>query len=252
LSTLAVSARLRLLIVALAALAAALATARLGWWQLDRAAQKNALQRSVDERARMAPLDGNALARDAAAALSQHHRPVLLTGHWSATHTVFLDNRQLGDGRPGFFVVTPLRLADGRAVLVQRGWVARDGRERTRLPQIVTPEGEVRLAGRIAPPPARLYQFEVQEHGRIRQNLDVDGFARETGLALAPLSVLQTAPAVPEDDASLRRDWPAPASGVAKHHGYAFQWFALSALVVFLYVWFQFIQPRRRRAESSA
>jgi surfeit locus 1 family protein len=242
-----VNARLRRLIVALAALATVLATARLGLWQLDRAAQKTALQESIDAAARMAPLDGSALSRDARAATAQHHRHVVLRGRWSAAHTVFLDNRQLGDGHPGFFVVTPLVLDDGRAVLVQRGWTARDARERTRLPEIATPGGDVMLAGRIAPPPARLYEFEAQASGRIRQNLDLDGFARETGLALAPLSVLQTAPAAPIDEPSLRRDWPPPALGVAKHHGYAFQWFGLSALVVFLYVWFQLIQPRRRR-----
>jgi surfeit locus 1 family protein len=248
LSRAGVSARLRRLIVALAALATVLATARLGLWQLDRAAQKSALQQSIDTSARMETLDGNALARDERSALAQHHRPVTLRGRWSAPHTVFLDNRQMGDGRPGFFVVTPLVLNDGRAVLVQRGWVARDARERTRLPVVTTPDGEIALSGRISPPPGRLYEFEAQASGRIRQNLALDSFARETGLALAPLSVLQTAPAAPVDDFSLRRDWPLPASGVAKHHGYAFQWFGLSALVVILYVWFQLIQPRRRRA----
>jgi len=35
------------------------------------------------------------------------------------------------------------------------------------------------------------------------------------------------------------------ASGVEKHHGYAFQWFGLSALIALLYVWFQIVQPRR-------
>ena len=46
----------------------------------------------------------------------------------------------------------------------------------------------------------------------------------------------------------LRRDWPAPAADLGKHHGYAFQWFALSTLIMGLYVWFQLIQPRRRAA----
>ena len=239
---------LRRVIVALAALATVLATARLGLWQLDRAAQKTDLQQSIDAASRMPPLDGGALARDAQTAQTQHHRPVHLRGRWAAAHTVFLDNRQMGDGRPGFFVLTPLVLSDGRAVVVQRGWVARDLQERMRLPALTTSDSEVALEGRIAPPPARLYEFEAQNSGRIRQNLDLDSYARETGLALVPLSVLQTAPAAPVDDTSLRRDWPMPQSGVAKHHGYAFQWFGLSALVVILYVWFQLIQPRRRRA----
>ncbi len=242
--------RQRFVIVTLAAVVTALATARLGFWQLDRAAQKTALQRSIDERARMTPLEGNMLARDAGGAREQHHRPVRLEGRWAAHHTVFLDNRQLGDGRPGFFVVTPLVLGDGRAVLVQRGWLPRDAADRTRLPVLDTPGGDVTVSGRIAPPPARLYQFGAEERGRIRQNLDPDAFGRETGLRLAPVSVLQTdrlqgGSAI---GATLRRDWPAPTLRVAQHHGYAFQWFGLSALVVLLYVWFQLISPRRRRA----
>jgi surfeit locus 1 family protein len=44
----------------------------------------------------------------------------------------------------------------------------------------------------------------------------------------------------------LLRDWPAPDAGLQKHYGYAFQWFALSALILGLYVWFQLIRPRRQ------
>lgn len=238
------SPRVRFAVVTMAALVAFAATARLGLWQLDRGAQKAALQAAIDERAKLPPLV--ALEGEAA---QQHHRRITLAGRWSAAHAVFLDNRQL-DGRPGFYVVTPLVLDDGRAVLVQRGWVARDANDRTRLPALATPAEALRIEGRIAPPPARLYDFAGGETGRIRQNLDLGAFARETGLRLVPqLSVLQTdAPSAA--DAPLRRDWPVPGSGVAKHHGYAFQWFGLSALIAVLYVWFQFIQPRRidRRA----
>jgi surfeit locus 1 family protein len=75
--------------------------------------------------------------------------------------------------------------------------------------------------------------------------------ARESGLPLRPLSVMQLdEPGQPPD--GLLREWPAPAAGVHKHHGYAFQWFALSALSILLYVWFQLIRPRRRAAAPSA
>jgi surfeit locus 1 family protein len=240
------SPRARFVVITLAALVTAAITARLGLWQLDRAAQKTALQASIDERARLPPLDAAALARNADEAAAQHQRAVRLSGRWAAMHTVFLDNRQMTTGRPGFFVVTPLLLADGRSVLVQRGWAPRDAQDRTRVPKPPTPEGDVTLAGRIAPPPARLLAFDGAEQGAIRQNLDLDAFSRESGLRLLPLSVLQTQADAAHQD-GLLRDWPAPATGVAKHHGYAFQWFALSALVVILYVWFQLIQPRRRR-----
>jgi surfeit locus 1 family protein len=231
------SPRLRFVLVTLAAVAMALLTARLGFWQLSRADEKIALQAAIEQQARQPVLD--ALPDDARSASTWQHRRVRMQGRWSAAHTVYLDNRQM-NGRPGFFVVTPLVLDDGRAVLVQRGWLPRNVNERTRIDDTPPPAGQISLEGRIAPPPSRLFEFEGAGTGRIRQNVDIEAFARETGLRLVPLSVVQTGPAD-----KLLRDWPAPATGVGKHHGYAFQWFALSTLVVLLYVWFQFIQPRR-------
>lgn len=233
------SPRLQRIVIALAAAAAALLTARLGLWQLSRGAEKSALQTAIERQAQQPPLQG----LPAEVSRAPAHRRVGLAGRWSGAHTVYLDNRQMY-GRPGFYVVTPLVLADGRAVLVQRGWLPRDMRERALLPEVPTPAGEVALQGRIAPPPGRLFQFNAAGEGRIRQNLDLAAFARETGLRLVPLSVLQTEPPASE---GLRRDWPQAASGVATHYGYAFQWFGLSALVIVLYVWFQLIQPRRRQ-----
>ena len=43
---------------------------------------------------------------------------------------------------------------------------------------------------------------------------------------------------------SVAREWPRPAVDVQKHYGYAFQWFALGALMAGLYVWFQLVRPR--------
>jgi len=222
-------------------------TARLGVWQLSRAQQKESLQAAIESRAALPPLATAALAHDAQENEGQLHRRAQLRGRWLAARTVFLDNRQM-DGRPGFYVLTPLQL-DGRpeAIVVQRGWVARDFVERTRLPAVPTPDGPVELHGRIAPPPARLYEFAASASGTIRQNLDLTEFARETGLVLLPMSVLQTeVPAGTSD--GLRRDWPRPAVDVHKNLGYAVQWFALAALMTGLYVWFQLVRPRLRRA----
>jgi surfeit locus 1 family protein len=236
----------RRMVVLLAAVAGSAGTARLGIWQLDRAAQKLALQQSIDGRAQLPPLDAALLAASPGAAEAQHYRRVGLSGQWVADRTVWLDNRQML-GVPGFFVVTPLLLADGSAVLVQRGWQPRDLQDRARITPVPTPAGPVLVRGRIAPPPARLYEFGAGEQGRIRQNLDISGFASETGLKLRPLSIWQDdAPASAGD--GLQRQWPKPAVDIDRHHGYAFQWFALSALIAGLYVWFQLIRPRWRRA----
>jgi surfeit locus 1 family protein len=250
-------------VVWLAAVLAAALTARLGVWQLDRARQKLDRQARIEARADLPPLASADLARDEVTAQGQHYRRIVLRGRWLAERTVYLDNRQM-NARQGFFVVTPLLLAGGDAVLVQRGWSPRDFSDRTRLVPLPTATGEVQLDGRIAPPPSKLLALTGAETGAIRQNLDVPDFARETGLRLLPLSVLQVGPAKPTtatgdagpaesadgsarpvSDDGLLRQWLAPVVDVSKHHGYAFQWFALCALIVGLTAWFQFIRPQR-------
>jgi surfeit locus 1 family protein len=240
-------------IVALAAAMGVAVTSSLGLWQLSRAAQKQALAQALQERAAMPPLAELPASVDASPAL--WHRRITLRGRWLARHTVYLDNRQMSlrEGQKphvGFEVLTPLALADGSAVVVQRGWVPRDFHDRGKLAAVPTPEGEVTIEGRYAGPPPRLYAFEdtPTPRARVRQNLDLDAYAHEIDLALRPGSVIQTG-----DDAAsgvVHRAWSMPASGIERHYGYAFQWFGLSALLAGLYVWFQIVQPRRRRRAS--
>lgn len=224
-------------------------TARLGVWQLDRASQKEALEQALTARTTMPEIVPLALARSASEAKAQHYRRIHLRGQWASESTVFLDNRQM-NGHPGFYVVTPLKLGGvnaNEAVLVQRGWVPRDQLDRTRLPSISTPSGEVDVAGHIAPPPSRLYDFGGTASGPIRQNLDLGAFAGETGLRLLPLSVVQDDVVGANAADGLLRQWSRPTVDVHKHYGYAFQWFALCALMAGLYVWFQLIRPRLQR-----
>jgi surfeit locus 1 family protein len=232
---------LRFWIVTAATLFALAATFALGNWQMGRARQKLDLHAAIESRRSMPPLDNQALAGGAVAS-EWLHRTVVLRGAWSGQHTVFLDNRQM-QGRPGFYVVTPLKLeGSNMAVLVERGWAPRNFVQRDKLPDIATPPGPVEVRGRMAPPPGKLYEFPGAAAGPIRQNLDLAQFRTETGLPMLDLAVQQTGP--PSD--GLMRQWSQPVSGVEKHYGYAFQWWALCALIAFLYVWFQFIAPRRK------
>lgn len=240
----------------LAALLAIVLTARLGFWQLDRARQKLDLQARIESRLELPALPQALLAREATAAEAQHYRRVNLRGRWLVDRTLYLDNRQMNE-RQGFFVVTPLLLATGDAVLVQRGWSPRDFNDRTRLAPLDTPTGEVLVPGRIAPPPSKLFELGAAQAGSIRQNLDIKDLSIEMGMALRPLSVQQTAAAWVVDGAAdgvgsadsdtLKRQWSSPTVDVGKHHGYAFQWFAMSALITGLYVWFQLLRPRLAR-----
>jgi surfeit locus 1 family protein len=238
--------RRRAAIVLAATLAGVLLTSRLGLWQLDRAAQKEALEASLASRGAQPPLAQRELAFGTPEAEAQAYRRVHLHGRWLADRTVFLDNRQM-NGNPGFYVVTPLLLAaPSDAVLVQRGWVPRNMQDRTVLPPVKTPAGEVDVDGIVAPPPGRLFEFAHETAGTIRQNLDLAAFSAETGLMLRPLSV-QQADSVPPAGDGLLREWPHPAVDVQRHYGYAFQWFAMATLMAGLYVWFQLVRPRLRR-----
>ena len=228
--------------ITLAALAVVGGTLALGAWQLGRAHEKLALEEAVERQGALQPLGNEALLA-AGRKPELLHRPVVLHGTWVPRRTVFLDNRQM-HGKVGFYVVTPLVLAgSGQAVLVERGWVQRNFEHREQLPAIPTPAGVVTVRGRIAPPPAKLYDFGGAPTGAIRQNVDLTGFRAETRLPLLDVAVRQTG----SDTADgLLREWAEPASGAATNYGYAFQWWGLAALTTILYVWFQFIARRRK------
>lgn len=246
-------APLRFWLITLAMGVGVAATASLGFWQLSRAAQRLAIEASIEAKKQLPAIDPSALValRDLGTDL---HRPVSLRGQWIPQHTIYLDNRQM-HGRPGFYVLTPLRLEGvPTVVLVQRGWVARNFLQREQLPDVVTPEGVVRVEGRLAAAPSRLYEFSAQAVAApgartsvIRQNLDLTAYRAETQLPLVAYTVLQTGVA----SQGLQRDWPEVATGVSKHYGYAFQWFGLSGLMATLYVWFQFIAPWRARRSRA-
>lgn len=232
-------------VVLIATVLGVVATSALGTWQLNRAAEKLALQAALESREVLPEVPGDKLANSLAEARSQHYQRTRLKGHWLTASTVFLENRQMND-KPGFFVVTPLKLSGtDQAVVVQRGWSPRNFVDRAALPSVLTPTGEVEVTGLIAPPPARLLEFAGAAPGPIRQNLELSTYALEVGTTLKPMSIWQSDdPTARNVDDGLLREWPRPALGVQKHYGYAFQWFALSALMAGLYVWFRIVRPR--------
>jgi surfeit locus 1 family protein len=240
-------------------------TASLGAWQLRRAAFKEQLATKISQRNQLPALDNTALnaSNFVAASLDEDtwlQRRAALQGRWLHEHTVFLDNRPMlvaGSQRVGFYVATPLALEGGnRVIWVQRGWVQRDFQDRTRLPILPESTATVSLQGRLLASVSKAYEMQPRaaaaqdaasasaRPSRIWQNLPIFVLGSKE---LLPMALLQTTPEAEKD--SLLRDWPAADTGVAKHYGYAFQWFALCALLVVLYVWFQLIAPRRRAAK---
>ena len=220
----------------------------LGFWQLDRAAQKEALQSAMHAQAGKTPLGNAEVIALAAQGRMQEsgvlYHPVRLTGTWLPEYTLYLDNRQM-DAKVGFFVLTPLRLEpQGQVLVVQRGWMPRNFEHREQLPELKTPTGSVTVDGDIALAPSKLYAPGAPGEGSIRQNLDLEQYRGQTGLPLEAFTVRESGP----PSQGLRRQWSVINFGIEKHYGYAFQWFALSLLIAGLYLWFQFF---RRPAATS-
>jgi surfeit locus 1 family protein len=250
--------RLRWWVVTLSALVAMGVTASLGRWQLSRAAEKQAQQAVLDARADEPELDHDDLLKlQYPLPEALMHRRVYLQGFWRPQYTVWLENRS-HHGQAGYWVLTPLQLDADTAVLVQRGWAPRVSQDRSVLPPVQTTLEVVEVEGVLAAGPARLLSLGDEPtdsaatpgmppgSSRIRQNLTLEQFRQDSGIpALAFL--VQT----DEADEGLRRDWPAVASTADKNLGYAFQWFALCALLFVLTLWFQFIQPARHAQRTS-
>jgi cytochrome oxidase assembly protein ShyY1 len=210
--------------LALGALACAAGIA-LGQWQSGRAAQKKALAAELERAMQSAPMEVS----PAAGAPALVHRHVGARGTFAPKYTVFLDNK-LRAGRPGYEVVTPLRLAGSEVhVLVNRGWVQAPPR-RDVLPEVPTPSGELRLEGLALERLPRAYQLGKEGGGRVRQNLAVEDFVAETGLAVKSFVLEQHS----DTHDGLVREWPRRDLGVEKNESYALQWYSLAALAAVL------------------
>jgi surfeit locus 1 family protein len=201
----------------------------LGRWQLNRAAEKEERQALLDARIRDAPVR---LTGPVPSAEPLLYRRVRASGEWIAAQQAFVDN-QIYEGRAGFSVITPLRLdgAAGAAVLVNRGWIARDA-SYPRPPVVPVPAGHAEVGGVAALPPRRYLELSSDTvAGNVWQNLSVERFRAHTGLPLLPIVVMDDHPG-----AGLKPMRERPDAGIAKHYEYALTWFSLAATVLALWL----------------
>jgi surfeit locus 1 family protein len=202
-------------------------TVRLGFWQRDRAHQKEALQAHITQ-FENAPVQTIGAAPIALKDIEFHR--VRAVGSFVPERVVYLDNRPYND-QPGFYVVMPFKLRDGGYVLVNRGWLPRNANERTAIKPYDTPKGEIEIVGIARADATKAYELGQggsAAHQQIRQNLDVNAYAAETGLPLQPFVIQQLS----DDGDSLVRDWPVPASGVDTNYGYMLQWWGMAVAAV--------------------
>src|SRR2546421_952251 len=152
--------------------AACVAFVLAGNWQARRAEAKRALGAQFEQALHPAPLE-------LPAASNVIHKRVAARGRFIAERTVLLDNK-LRRGRPGYEVLTPLRLAESDwHVLVNRGWVAAPA-SRDVLPEIRTPAAEQQIEGIALERLPHALQAGPAAAGKVRQKVELGAFAAET------------------------------------------------------------------------
>ena len=216
------------LIPTVAAIAAMALTASLGKWQLNRAAEKLSLQTDYETKASQPAViydNKNSLIN------SMTYVNIKVAGEFDIKDEIFLDNKFHND-KPGYHVITPLRTTNNDVVLINRGWVAR-GSDYRLIPTVKTPQGSVTIEGVAVPPSGKFLELSKQTvEGKVWQNLVLSRYTEQTKLSVAPLVIQQ------QNDTGdgLPRVRERPDTGIAKHQGYAFQWFALCLGIFITYI----------------
>lgn len=210
----------------------------LGLWQLSRHREQSEANALIEERLARQPRELRALLAeypDEPASLA--YRPVTATGTFEQDHELLLRSRSRG-GEPGWHVLTPLRLPDDRALLVDRGWVPFELDE---LPVVAAPppSGPVRVTGRVMleqdPPQGRLAALAPRDRaeGPLARAfyVDIDRLAEQMPWRLEPVYVELTSLEPPQPSRLPLMPEP-PSLSAGSHLSYSLQWFSFAVIVI--------------------
>ncbi len=231
--------------------------AGLGRWQLRRAVERDTLAATLAQAAALPPVPLNADTRPDAL---QAWRKASAQGYWLHAHTRLIGSRNL-QGRPGYWVLTPLQLAgSATALAVLRGWLPNERvvtsgstglTQAAGLAQALAQEREpVQVSGELfahVPRNLELWSLSGEEdahtdaHLPMLQNIELADYAQDTGLTLMPMVLAQ-------ENGPLAHDWPHPPLDADRNRGYALQWFSFCAIatLAFLAIAWRSLHPRHR------
>jgi surfeit locus 1 family protein len=208
----------------------------LGFWQLRRLDERRDRNRVVETRTAepvqpveevVAPDDPFAVGGEVA------YRQVRAEGTYAANEEVLVRSRSL-EGAPGSWVLTPLLLDDGSALVVNRGWVPNSGTLREVPASARAPSDPVSVTGLLRPTETRsglgptdpatgeLSTLARVDLGRLADQVEPD---------LLPVW-LQLTEQRPPPDRQAPRPLPPLSLDEGPHLGYAVQWFCFSAIAV--------------------
>lgn len=227
-------------------LVAAMVMVLLGNWQLDRYRQRSSINDRIDAASGVAPAElARVLPPPGGTSGAAGPRPpgdtawkrVTATGRYDSANVVLVRNRTV-EGRVGFEVLTPLVLADGSAVLVDRGWVppAPGGAAMTQPQVPAAPAGEVTVVGRVHLSESSPDAVERRDGRLETRRVGVPRIARQLPYPVYGAYLLLDTQNPPADPAFV--SIPVQHQNSWQNGGYVVQWwlFAVMALVGFGWV----------------
>jgi surfeit locus 1 family protein len=213
---------------------------QLGFWQLRRAEQKEALQTAQDAgQQSTVKLTAENVER------LPRYQHVEASGRFLSEQQILLDNMPSAQGRPGYRVLTPFELSFGDFILVDRGWVPM-GDRRTDVPQLAVNEDIRTVTGRlddVPRPGLRLKSSAEQtssEWPRVLNFPEHETLEQALGVALATRIILLDA----NQPEGFERTWNAVRFQPERHVGYAVQWFAFAFVAAVIYLGLSFKRDR--------
>jgi surfeit locus 1 family protein len=225
----------------------------LGFWQLERLAWKEALIGEVEARVAAPAVEAPPEADWAALAPSDYeYRHVLLAGVYEFTHQALvfraLDRPRGRFGGPGYLVMTPLRLPAGAHVIVNRGFVPQDQKDRFAA-QTGDGPGNVSVTGLMRSSEPRTWFTPPDDPSRGQW------FTRDPAAIAAAFQLARAAPFTIDADASGEPgDLPQGGETILafpnNHLGYAFTWFGLALALAGVFCAYA-LTPLRGHAESQ-
>jgi len=202
----------------------------LGQWQIRRAEQKQTL---LDMQLARMDLPARLIEELDFEKNQLRYLPVRVIGDVDARHQILIDN-QVRHGRVGYFVLTPIKLSNNTAVLLNRGWVAQS-EDRSRLPMVETKLSFLSSQGRLDHFPVVAIELEGADQlstgwPAVTQIINLDQVAEKLGYKVLPYQVLMDE----QQEHGYDREWFLMKMGPDRHYGYAFQWFSLAVAWVIL------------------
>ena len=197
----------------------------LGFWQLERADEK----RAIEDQIANANANDVELITDVDLLSEKEYYHVRLQGSYIKDKQFIYDN-QIVDQISGYYVLTPFVLkGDSRAILINRGFIPWNGR-RDQIADIDIGAKIAEVKVQISKPVKRmeLKASEItQDFPVLVQALDVDEMSAIASLDFANIVGLLS----PESENGFVRKWDPYTGSIERHIGYAIQWF-LMALVL--------------------